>query len=285
MAITVTLDTVEGAALEMGAQSRFARGGFVDGIDVSVSGNKSEALWLAGEAISAAAAAAPLEASRAGAPLSRIFLEPVSDTSAKARIIYESLTGGGPPSTYMIRDSSYMRSLTTNRMPGTHEPIVCTWEGLAYGSGMPVVNKISDRVEFTIMAPIRTIVVSALIYGRPTEDGEDKVFHVNHALWPTGDAALNPHAVGFWRVDKYETNFAKYSGYYTLEAQATTKIVEDWSETGTLRNAQTGRYVKVDPDDLTALLSPAYSYGITSGNGIVRVGFYPTTNYVSIFGF
>lgn len=294
----VTLDTVENAALDIASASgivskQFVRPCFVDHIDVGAS-SKSEALWLASEEIQTQAAAHPLEAARAEMVLTRIFLEPFTDTSAKGRIVYElPQFGGGPPSTYLITDDGEMRTLETNRMPGTHEPLVCTWVDPVASSGSgggDVHNTITDRITYTIMAPLRVINVSALIYGRPNDGFQEAITFANDASWPTsaypgGTDGLNPKGKGFWRLDKYRTTYSRWGGYFQLEAQASTKVVEDWSETGTLRNVQTGRYVKVDPADLTALLAPDYSFGVTNGNGIQRVGFYSLINFVDLFGF
>jgi hypothetical protein len=152
---------------------------------------------------------------------------------------------------------------------------------LARQRGNERLGRVEDRITYTIQQPMRAIGISALVYGEPTS-GIGTQQYVNHASWPSGHA---PMARGFWRLDRYQTDYARYSGYYTLDAQASSKVVEDWSETGTLRDSQTGRYVKYSPAELTTLLSTPYAYGIVQGNGIQRVGFYPVINFATIFGF
>lgn len=296
---TVTIDTTDSASLEYGTAAgipfkRFWRPAYVEGIDVSGSGgNISQALWLAGAAVEAAAASSPLDSSHSDLIISKVFLEPDADRKARARLLYElPIFGiGVPPSTYLLRDTGVGRTFETNRMPGTHAPLDCTYTGVVSGTGSGAgPYTISDRIIYTIMAPLRGIGVSALIYGRPTSAPQDHVTYANDALWPSsaypgGNTLLAPKGVGYWKLDRYRTDYSVYSGYYTLDAEATTKVTEDWSETGTLRNTQTGRYIKLDPADLAALLAPAYTYSVANGNGIQRVGFYPLLNFVTIFGF
>ena len=306
---TVTLDIIEQASLEYGTATgtpikRFVRPCYVEGMDVSgAGGNLSEALWLAGAAVEAAAAASPLAAARADMALTRIFLEPTTDRAARGRILYELPTfgAGQPPSTYLIRDAGTMRTFETNRLPGTHEPLECSYDSSAAGgyggvaSGFigddsPQAFRLTDRIIYTVMAPLRAIEVNALIYGRPTNGAQDAITYANNASWPTGaypggTTGLVPKAKGYWRLDNYQTDYAVYNGYYTLRAFATTKVTEDWSESGTLRNAQTGRFVRVTPESITTLMSGAYTYGITNGNGIQRVGFYPLISFPALFGF
>lgn len=306
----VTLDTIEQASLEYGTATgtpfkRFVRPCYIEGLDVTgAGGNLSEALWLGGAAIEAAAAASPLAGARADMLLTRIFLEPTADRSARGRILYElpQFGAGQPASTYLLRDAGVMRTFETNRMPGTHEPLLCTFDSSAagaYGYGpasgfigddSPQAFRLSDRIIYTIMAPLRAIEVNALVYGRPTSGAQDSITYVCDASWPTsaypgGTTGLVPKAKGYWRLDNYQTDYAVYSGYYTLRAFATTKVTEDWSESGTLRNAQTGRYVRVTPESITTLMSGPYTHGITNGNGIQRVGFYPLIHFPDLFGF
>lgn len=333
MAISVTLDVVPDSAIDtpsssLALPSRFVRAGTVNGIDVSVVAGspKYEAMFQAQQAVVAADAASPLT-NYPGYVLRRILLSPLSDTSAKALLIYETVVFGigVPPSTYVLADDAFLTTRTTSYVPGSRQKITVAWD--------PPPSKIQeegiaeDAVEMSILFPMRTLTVSALIYGYPTF-GQDKIGYTNNAAWPTaptgpitvtGGTLTAPLALtvrgfdafagtgmpsslpkGYWLLSRYATAQNRIGGYYQLEAQAITRVVEDWSECGMLKNLKTGKFVDVGDTIakgdtiITNLFSTAYSYGVTRGTdpddgsrntGVVRVGPYKLADFTAIFGF
>lgn len=327
MAIKVTLDTVPRTILDTPAGStslpkRFVRTGAIDGIDVTtVSGApKYEAMFLAQQAISAAAAANPIT-NHPEYALMRILIEsdPGSDSSALAQLIYETAQfgAGQPPSTFVIVDDQVLTMRQTNYLPGTKQKIALAWQphpDKPYESGIP-----EDLVTMSFLFPLRTIEIDALIFGRPTQ-GQDYGGHVNHAPWPT--SAGGPFNLvfeygnsqfptasglqkdkGFWLLTRYTTRRSRYAGYFTLHAQAMSRVIEDWSEFAHLMNTKTGRYVQIsktiaEGDTIIGnLMAFPYTQGIRKGIplgppdngsrdvGVARVGPYPVTDFSAIFGF
>lgn len=293
MAITVTLDVFEGAEVSTeatgtntAAQKRFVRPAIVEGIDLTVVGSDlSEALFIAMTEVSNKAAANPLSGSHADMYLRKIFLRAISDQTARAELVYETLQiGGGPPSTYVLTDGAFLTTFQTNRMPGTHKPFSTHYEDLDGENRVPEDG--SDRVTMSLLRPMRKLNVSALIYGRPQTGGQDAIGSVNDAVWPTsGDSSPKP--VGYWLLTDYTTAWTRYGGYMQLSATALTKVREDWSETGILLNKLTGKYVDVDDTVIDALLAKPYTNTVDSpfGDGIIRVGIYPLVSFSTIMGF
>jgi hypothetical protein len=329
--MTVTLDIVPGTLIDTPAGStllpkRFIRMAGIDGIDVSsITGSpKYEAMFVAQTQILNAAAASPIT-NHPEYVLMRIVIQPDpnSDSSATAQLIYETAQfgAGQPPSTFVITDKSALTTRQTHYIPGINrkQKISLAWEphpDKPYEPGVP-----EDLVTISILFPMRVMTIDALIYGRPTE-GQDFVGYVNGALWPTLPGGAFPNLIfeygdatfptasrlqkdkGFWLLTEYATQRSRYSGYFTLSAQAQSRVIEDWSECIQLRDKKTGRFVQIsktiDLGDaiIAALMAAPYQYGIVRGTpqpgnndnmtrnvGVARVGPYPSTDFVQIFGF
>jgi hypothetical protein len=215
------------------------------------------------------------------------------------------------PTVYTLTDDSYLVQTTSALVPGTRTPIRAT-----YTDSSNSANTFSDLVMMKFDRQARAIGVTALRYTRPSGGWQDRVGYVNNGDWPanfvttpsglgipgaeigqtTGrvtilQRAATTYSTGFWKLTRYRTTWNQ-QGYTIVEAQAATKVFEDWSEYGVLQNRQTGRYPfgGLDAGEaqgiIDSLKGPAYTHGIiASGNGIVRVGPAPTTDFFSIFGF
>lgn len=300
MSIVVTLDTVERTLLDVprytiDQQKRFIRNAVIQGIDVA-SSPKYEAMFLAQTAIVSAEAASSVTTGHSDLILQRILLEPLGDTTARAQLIYETALGpgGSAVSTWVITDDGNTTTRQTNYLPGTRQKISTAWEAPA---SEPIAEIPEDYVTMGFLAPLRTIRLDALMSSRP-QDPQTILRRANSANWPSTDTY--PLAKGYWLMTRFASRLAQYNGYYAVSAEATSKVDEDWSEAGTLIDSRTGKYVQVgatisDGDDIIAdLFSSAYAYGITYGSdsgepgrntGVVRVGPYQTTNFVTVFGF
>jgi len=144
-----------------------------------------------------------------------------------------------------------------------------------------------------LMMPTLAVSISGLIYGNPPTGYQEGVAYVNDNIWPQSIASLvRPKLAGYWMLQRYETAFSKFKGYYTYDALAGSRVFTDWSETGVLVNRQTGRHVQVSDADVAAMNGLPYSYGYIYPNGgdlesagIVRIGGNPTISFPTIFGF
>jgi hypothetical protein len=286
MSVTCTLDTIQESSLSLSTiNSRHVRGGFVENIDLSgVGGNKSEALYVASQAVIDALTAdgtSSVVSGHTNLILSKIFLKPVSDNAASVQIVYDQLAFANP-SSYLITDSGWMRTYQTNYMPGTRESLKVNWTPTGAQIGMiPPIPK--QNVLFTFMQPMRRITLQALIYGRPTA-GVNYLGYANDDAWPTSGGSP-PLPEAHWVLSDYRTDYAKYSGYFTLSASALGNVMEDWSSFGILRNAQDGRYAQIPDADWSTMIASPYSYGPQFYNGVIKVGPYPTISFESLFGF
>lgn len=302
--MNVTLDVYDGSLLDVGDTGRYVRRAAIDGITADdLSGDITDFHFKVREAVIAAAVASPL--SRPEYILRRVVTTSFSDEGAEAQVIYETFSGGGPPSSYLLSDDTVLTTYQTYTMPDTYEEITVDWaKALLPGPIQSDAKEFNvyvpkDNITFNFLRPMRTIRVSALIYGSPYSGygwpgtpppansvlaGRDKVGHVNgDASWPTIPGS-DPKGVGFWLLTRFSTVFSKYQGYYQLDAEAVTRIRSDWSEYGTLRDQKTGHYVPIDPAEKATALAAAYSRGVHQYNGFVKVCPYYTTSFASIFG-
>lgn len=301
---TLELDKLDGAAFEQtGTIKRFIRTGIAYDLDTtSAFGTLYSVLsigncprWGDTDTVSR------------DTMVTRIRVDPLSGDMARVTILYESFQGAGPASAYIITSRAFPRTIETNLIPGLRIPIKATYKFADTPSDEEAffVDKdfglITDLVPMRIYAPMRSYQISQLIYGSMTPqqpfngsrspiklsgnvDKGEFICHVNSDTWK----GKKP---GFWLMNDYSTSESKYQGFYQAESSAITKVTEDWSETGILRNAQTGKFVPVDPKKIAAMNAKDYKYGMIyptdAGNqdGIVRVGPYPTVSFSQLFGF
>lgn len=230
--------------------------------------------------------------------LTRLVLKPFNTNTLVGIAVYE--TGHfDQVSSFIIRFTGFTTRQETNLVPGSRVPISVGWEGGTEtifdkdGNPSSFTPKVADDlVTMGFMMPVLTVSISGLVYGTPDTGYQDGVAYVNNAIWPTGLTNLiKPKDVGYWMIQKYETAIAKYKGYYTYEALASSRVFADWSETGVMVNRQTGRHVKVSDATIAAANALPYAYGIiyptdpTNKPGFVRVGGNPVLSFPSIFGF
>jgi len=303
---TLILDTLDGAKFEqLGTVKQFVRTGIAYDLDTS---NAFGTLYSVLQISNCPKWGDPDTVSR-DTQLTRISVEPVGGGEmARCTFIYESFQGLAP-SAYVITSRAYPRTLTTNRFIGTNAPLLCEYD--PDGIGVPVAPAEADFFEpehpkdmclQNVFAPMRAVQVSQLIYGDPTpqqtfngggplvaQGGGDKgdfICHVNEGAWRGKDT-------GYWMLSEYATTKSKFQGYYTTEATAITKVLEDWSETSILRHSQTGKYVNYPgmADDIARAMKRGYRRGYIYGNGpdekkgFIRVGHYPTVSFSNLFGF
>lgn len=299
--MNVRLDTYEGAQGDIGLPgtiSRIVRPGVIDGItSADLGGDLTEFLFRASAAANNAALASPLRPEHAAFLLRRILIDSLSDTSAQVRLIYETTPYGGAPSTYLITDGSVMTSYQTYTMPDTYEEIRVGWTAPPDGTESDFFDGDTikpDNIMFNFLRPMRTIKISGLIQGQPggqngqifgssaNSPGQEAVGSVNNASWPT--AGPTPKGVGYWLLNLWQTTISRIGGYYTLEAEAITRIHSDWSEYGTLRDMKTGLYVPISTAERAAAVALPYSRGFHPYNGFVKVCPYFSASFSTIFG-
>lgn len=210
----------------------------------------------------------------------RIKAIPGFISTVRVYLTYDSINLGGSPTAYIIRTRGGLWSTETTRIPGTRTPILADWIN-------PVtLDQYLDPtpVKFRFDLPLKQISFSAIVAGELGDDDKsDFTGYVNESPW-------KGFPKGYWRLDSWETDVSKYTGYHTVDATATTKIVEDWSHLGTMFNPYIGMQVKTDPATETTLAGHPYAYGlihpeIYAGTGIVHVGPSKTTDFAALFGF
>lgn len=295
---TLLLDTVQDAAMEFDyGILRRTRTGTVSGLAVAPGTSCSYTLETIYGIL---AAAGHVQGGNylgddgtviAGLYLQNVQIKAISATDYRLLMTYTS-ERGQTPSTYIIEDGTAVTQVETSMIPGTRIPLRMGWQSASpdVSASIP-----ADSLTFSIMMPIRTVRITALKYGEPVSDNQDLVGCVNNATWYGRD-------IGHWMVWDYDTSESKYSGYYTLqaEARAMAKWAGDWSQTQILKDSVTGKYVKVYDADWVPLRAAKYKYGIISigqqdvsalgpddvgYSGVMRVGFYPTIDFTSLFGF
>lgn len=278
MATEIILDTVENSSAEMfGSTGRHVRGGMAVGLDTS--GSPADLMWsvLSLPGMPTAGQAHPTQPALR---FNRVLMQGASGNAVKFQLVYETFNPFGPASAYFITDDTYVSNYTTNMLPITRQPIRCSSVGVDGGLDIR-----EDFVPMSFYRPMRAVNVTALVYGSP--DGDPNGIHVgevNNATW-------RGLPVGYWLLMRYYTNFSKYHGYYQKELQAVSRVTEDWSETGILRNTQTGRFAKIAPGAIEGNLANSYNFGYipneaaTSTHGFVRIGPYQLGNFDILFGF
>lgn len=314
----VTLDTITDAQLDQQMTTgRIVRTATVEDLD-GLSASDSEMMFNArAEIISALGGQAEGSATYPGHSeyvLQRIFIRGFMSNGIVAQLFYQAGGGGVQPSTFILRYSSVATQYEGTIIPGMRKPIRVGWTGTGTPTGpAPVVQP--DNVPMRFFRPALALSVSGLIYGTANvgvqqstplpglsdaglfSTGSDTVMadavaSVNDSNWPVGLSGITSRAAGFWLILRYETVVSRYSGFFSYEATAISRVFEDWSETGILRSRMTGRFVEIDQTTQDHLNSPGYSYGYIFPPdetdqvwGAVRIGGNPTTNFTTVFGF
>lgn len=271
-------DIIDGAQLEAEAISQqYVRTGLVTDI-TAVGDPDPEMLWnvltiLATAGITLSPASA-LSLAHPTLFLRRVRVTGFATNGARVALLY-STPDLGPPSAFIVTDSSTLTSYQTDLLPGTRVPLRIP-DTTIKGGG--VVG--GDNVLFNFLRPIRKVGVAAVSYG-VTKPSNGIVGKVNAGLW-------NGKAQGFWLCDSWITSTSRFAGWYTLQASAITKEDEDWSESGMLIDRATGKRVELidSTATATAMMALAYAFGIIYANdGMIRVGPYKTQSFAPQFMF
>ena len=245
--------------------------------------------------------------------LQRIRVTPLDGTSARAELFY-STPDWGTPSAYIITDSTVLKQVETQFMPGTSkQPFMVSYDAQKAASYSSTASPAptnqtpisQDAVTLSIMIPVRQLTITQLQFGNPDEVsnaptsggfgsiGEGTGSSITSlrasVKYVNGDTFLGLNK-GYWLMMGYTTRISVYQGTYVSEATISTNGDEDWSVYGILQNRQTGQYA--DTSDatgtggMTAAQGAGYSYGIiynSAGYGVIRVGPYPTTSFTTLF--
>lgn len=286
------MDTIQGAYLDAGPLGgRHSRMGLITKINTS--GNPDP--LVLDKALSVVLAAHPWgedHPSGDGSKLVKVAIFPTSYNMCRAQLIYE-LNQFPVTSSFLIRDSGYLQGWEGNILPGTGEAFQTAWEEseemyIEDTGGSPPEDwrpaKVpADYIPMRFSLPVRTLSVTAVVFGTPPSGLQEAEGCVNNGTW-------YGKPKGYWRVDRLESDVAVYSGYYTYTASVCTRNHRDWSEQGVLRSRQTGRYVRVSQDEIDELLGRTYSYGVMQGGtgdragkaGILRVCPHPEADLGSL---
>jgi hypothetical protein len=321
MPVSFKWDTIEGSEAELTPdQTRVVRTGLVKDIDMSV---PSIALVDVVNTPGFPAMYSAIHSSKPHLLLQRIRLIGLSEFKGWVRVALEYMTESSDfqPTVYVVTDDTYVTQVTSPFIPGTKIPITANFPAQ---SGVDEVK--ADLIMGTFFRPARAINVTSLRYGRPSGGYQGKVGMVNDAEWPTGNVQVpgglsspggvpipdgfgsivstnsaEPLPIGYWMISRYRTQWNR-QGWCMIEAQAATRVFEDWSEIFSLQNKSSGRYpfgelpYATKVSILTSVMGADYNYGYIAGgetgasglqenSGIARIGPAPKTNFAAIFGF
>jgi hypothetical protein len=280
---------------------QFIQTGMVTDIDVT-SMAPADLLWEVNLTLQANGLFTDPPTSLAGHPnvtLQRVEIYGMTYNGAKIALFWGT-PGFGPPSIYIVRNSTTLSTFQTDLMPGTRQPLRMADTSVAGTdeTGAAVSYPITgDNVLFNFLRPLELIQVYSLNYGAP-KYSNNLVGRVNDSDWPTAapsfptfggyDPTRNTKAKGYWLLNEWTTDIHRYAGYYTLNASAISKVNEDWSDTAVAVDQSTGKRIAlVDPvGTVAAMMTPPYSYSIIyNANGMMRVGPYDVTGFAALFGF
>jgi len=293
--MNITLVTLPDSQIkQQGLYTEITAGVVIENIDTTGS-NDTETLVRARDAVYASYPFFP------GHPELRLFnilLKGFNTNSMTGVMVFQS-SQFDVVSAAFVRFTGYSQTQETNLVPGLRIPIKVGWVGepktitLEGGNQIGIRPEVApDLVTMRFSLPALCVSISGLMYGSPPTQFQEGVAYLNNAAWPSSvPTIIKSKPKAYWKIDKYETAFSKYRGYYTYEAVATSRVFADWSETGVLVNRQSGRYVKVSQANIDAMNAKEYKHGIiypdTEGidPGIVRVGGNPLIDFPSVFGF
>jgi hypothetical protein len=300
----VTLNLLDGAQVEQeGPFRRSTHVALIEGIDTSDD-------WLVmHRAIEALAGNTPpvkvgdFHPSGDGTQLWRLRVIPFRDDAVRVVLTFEKPLLNWTPTAYVIRDRGYMTEWETEFLFGSkRQPLFLVHEyETVFTSPIDkdkttLRSRMTDAARHRALRPMKVLNVSGLKYGTPPAAIKNSLGYVNDATWQGLDK-------GYWLMMDYQTDVAKFAGYYTYSASAITKIREDWGEPSMLRDHLAGKLVQIDPDAKRAaqlaedFMKQPYEYGMkqltttdsvsgtTLMKGLGKIGDYETTSFSAIFGF
>jgi hypothetical protein len=299
----VTLNLLDGAQVEQeGPFRRSTHVALIEGIDTSDD-------WLVmHKAIELLAAHDPpirlgeFHPSGDGTQLWRLRVIPFRDDAVRVVLTFEKPLLNWTPTAYVIRDRGYMTEWETEFLFGSQRrPLFLVHEFDTVtvdpsGDKTTLKTTLRDAARHRAFRPMKVLNVSGLKYGTPPAVIKNSLGYVNDATWQGLDK-------GYWLMFDYQTDVAKFAGYYTYSASAITKIREDWGEPSMLTNHLTGKRIEIDPDPVKAaklaedFMKEPYEYGMkqltvtdsasgkTLKKGLAKIGDYETISFGSIFGF
>jgi hypothetical protein len=316
------LDTVNDAELEANPQlTSYVRTGYMDNIDLADS-NDPDALikvlpylpsWHTG-------------LSDYATEMKLIGIRVRPDPRKLRRVLlwlrYETNVVNLQPTAYMLRDRTFTVQRSDFMIPGLNEVMRLGFDltGTTLAGEDPDDYEIPKEPVFLNMdMSARSLQLTVLRYGRPESGGAaDFHNHVNDDDWPVGGFAFHQNQTGsptplvgepvmfesatslpkgYWRLAQYSTEFDRNRGMTLVQAEAVTKVIEDWSQYAMARHERSGKFPFGSLSDseviatIAAMNAPVYSHGTiyptgaTAHRGIGRFGRYPLTNFENIFGF
>lgn len=309
---TFSFDKVEGTEAEITTDTtRLVRMGTVDDIDLQPGASDPEALLNVVGATGFPNMRSPLSANYSWLILLRVRVlgsSAMGPRKVRVALEYGREESEFTPTVYIVSDDTYVTQVTSPKIPGLNQMIRCEFDSDLGGDFVT-----ADLIFGTFFRPARAIAISVLRYGRPTGGFQSKVGYVNDAEWPTSGVdvpsplpipdqpqtintnSADPLPRAYWMLGRYRTQWNR-QGFTTIEAQAISRVFEDWSEIFTLQNKQTGKYPfgELTESQQQGILEPImeaeYIHGKINapdnGNyGIIRVGPAPLTSFPDIFGF
>lgn len=273
MPIHIKLDLATTSAVQLGnATGSITRGGFAWGFASDGVTTKETVFYAVlaaleaqeGVTLSPTSSTYPADPSKI---LTQVLMSGLSHDSVSIQLRYESPTFAVSTAAIFEVDSS-LQTVERDKYPQSLEPIWIGWKGRTTAGSDPKTEPISAKIErdtapFSYQRPLIRVSSYLMRYGflddTTTATNAGYIGTVNDATWLGRKR-------GAWLMTNYKSSAAKYSGYYSVRAEAIAKggptdIAEDWRVFDCLRSRMTGRRAVPDPVKITAALAAAYQFG------------------------
>jgi hypothetical protein len=279
MPATLLLDTVARAAITDNLP-KITRTGIIKGINT---------LGMDADEVFAACASVPgLPAFRSAYPgaayndcvMTAIAFEPFENNPAKIRVLmtYERFFLGDVVVTFVLQRQTTMIETATELHPADLSPLTVTWMQATAGPDPTVTDFVQRTARFRYRRPFQRVTATGYYMdGAPPADMLGALGSVNDDTW-------RDLPRGYWLYAGQSDLTRDRGNSYTITLELETQLRQDWSQYQVLEDVN-GRYLPPDPAEVAALRALDYEYNVVTGNGITKVGLYPTADFGLIFGF
>lgn len=277
--MSVTIDIVEGAQLDHAVGgSTLKRIAYVDGLDNGVPADPAVMIRaLAAQGLPQWYQGHPSDPSYT---CNRHIVNPSGDSACRIDIYYVRGPASPAASTWLVTESTTGVQEEMSFHPGTGENItVLTDSNQNIAPQLLSIPRATSLLRLTFEGWISRSQVSGP--STPTQTNTDAynklVNSVNAAPWRGYD-------VGYWLFAEWDDSTQDRGFSYTIRASFLNRVTRDWSEYGRLRDPNTGKVIAADPKQLLTLMKTPYYYGVLRIPCVSKVGPYPPTDFIGLFG-
>jgi hypothetical protein len=206
---------------------------------------------------------------------------------AKIRLVYETPEspggGGGGTSPFTARRGSREVPSTSQFAPVRDGKFDTTVLHLGWKDPKNPKNFIPKQVvTYTSPEVVQTISLEGIV----TLDKRDELFA---AVGGVNIAKFEKKDGGWWKYTDFDEDYVKGAKFSYVRITLESKKTEDWSVYAVLRDHNSGKFVRVNPNDLKKLKEKPYEPGIhfpdgDDMRGIVKICPYETEAFNHLFG-